>query len=99
MSVASSSVLLVALHIRLSVPRESTFDSLVSVEKKGARVWMLGLTLQGNGDSQLDCVDCGVSVFIGASVYAEGTNVTCMNGMHVYCVDWSFCVHWCTCLR
>ena len=72
----SGSLVLRSLHVRLGVPRSGSFKAFLHVKKKDAKVWMMGVTLQGNGDGVQDCIDCGMAVYIGAYVFAQGALTT-----------------------
>ena len=75
----SGGLVLHSLHVRLGVPRSGSFKAFIHVKKKAAKLWMMGVTLQGNGNGVQDCIDCGMSVYIGAYVYAEGGSLFLMS--------------------
>ena len=59
------------LYVRLTSPREAEFSQFLSTVSN-AQLWMTGVTLQGNGDGQRDCFNCGVEASSAAPVYAAG---------------------------
>lgn len=77
--VSDSEVWLDSLYVRLVLPRNQTFFEFVFVQGGGdirvgpsAALYMTNVTMQGNGDDAVDCVDCGVGVSFNSGVYAEG---------------------------
>lgn len=79
LTVEDSDLWLNSLYIRLIAPRNQSFLELVYVKGNGAiskgvsaTLFMTNVTMQGNGDDVVDCLDCGLTANLNSGVYAEG---------------------------
>ena len=74
------------LYVRLTSPRDGRDFYVFLFADSPAEVWMTGVTLQGNGDGERDCSDCGV--ISRGHVYAEGAATASLH-VHASTSTWA----------
>lgn len=76
------------LYVRTTTPRQANLFQFLNIYGEDAQLWMTNVTMQGNGDGQSDCNNCGLQVAVNAAVFAEGASVACPA---CHCTNlWSF---------
>jgi hypothetical protein len=65
-NIAAGSIWLDSLYIRLKSTERDAYPSLVNVEELGL-VWMTGVTMQGDGESECRGLNIRTSAFIGGA--------------------------------
>lgn len=75
-TVDESSLWLDNVYIRLTAPRNISFNHFIDVRGSSSKLWMSSVTVQGRGaiDGDKDCNACGLAVSSSASVSAEGVH-------------------------
>ena len=64
------------VYLRLTQPRNmGEMNELVKVFGDGVEVWVTDCTLQGNGNGQRTCTECGLECGGSAKLYVEGARL------------------------